>query len=782
MMLALLFSASLAMAESGGLMGVNYYAPIAHAHHFLTNRNFDVKAAIRRDVAHLRRLGMKSIRMHVTDRQVSDFAGGLVDNAHLDLIDYLAAVAASNGIGMVYTPISGWSGRWNVRHEGFGEKYAMKQLTSDREAWRIEARFLREFAAHVNRYTGFRYADDPSTIAFECINEPGYPDGHPDAAVTEYIDTLVGAIRSTGTKKPVYYNGCHGAKARNAALNASIADGATGSCYPTGTMNGRALYGSQLGHLSHSTFLLDPSVPITKPKMVYEFDAADTPGAYFYPAFAKMFRAEGVELAHVFDYDPVDIADENMSTPTHYLNLVYTPDKAISLAIAAEAMARLPKGGEAYHPDARAIVFPPFRVDAARNLSEMATETDYLYTARPITPPPAPEKLRRVWGVGESKVAASSGNGAYFLDKVRDGLWRLQLYPSVREVADPYTYHPRKKRVVLADKIRFGVRLPDLGELGATLAPGDYAVTREGFRPANGEGDLPPYYAPPPETDVDDSLYGEPGVVWEPCATGRFSIARFEIDYDGEADGRFQVALELDDRSGIGNNVSLRPGRNRVTFTPNDLRPLWKHRDGFDGEVPRTRVKGARVATGEWLWRPLPVPEGCAKVVRYELVPCEGRRGFAGDNLFDAVAAVAKNANGMESCRTYRAYDERGNAACRFEVPDFTSSGRYDAVWTGVPVDGAAFAAAHPGLKAKRIVVRARAGFAETTSFQLTLKFTEGEKRFNIPLTAEWRDVVREAEFDPADLQKVGLCFGKWLYPKAADRPHAFEIEGVRIE
>ena len=288
--------------------------------------------------------------------------------------------------------------------------------------------------------------------------------------------------------------------------------------------------------------------------------------------------------------------------------------------------------------------------------------------------------------------------------------------------------------------------------------------------------------SPQTETDVDDSLYGEPGVVWEPCATGRFSIARFEIDYDGEADGRFQVALELDDRSGIGNNVSLRPGRNRVTFTPNDLRPLWKYRDGFDGEVPRTRVKGARVATGEWLWRPLPVPEGCAKVVRYELVPCEGRRGFAGDNLFDAVAAVAKNANGMESCRTYRAYDERGNAACRFEVPDFTSSGRYDAVWTGVPVDGAAFAAAHPGLKAKRIVVRARAGFAETTSFQLTLKFTEGEKRFNILLTAEWRDVVREAEFDPADLQKVGLCFGKWLYPKAADRPHAFEIEGVRIE
>lgn len=767
-----------AMEFPQGIMGVNYYAPMAHDYHFLAERGGDAKTAIRRDVAHLRRLGMKSIRIHVTDRQVSDADGGLVDNVHLDLLDYLASVASSNGIGMVYTPISWWSGRWNREKRGFAERFSMKQLASNRKSWPVQARFLREFASHVNRYTGFRYADDPSTIAFECINEPVYPANHPDSEVRAYIDTLVEAIRSTGTKKPIYYNSWHG---RNAVLDASSADGATGSCYPTGTMNGRALFGSQLGHVVRST-LAEEKTRVRKPKMIYEFDAADTPGAYLYPAFARMFRSEGVDAAHVFSYDLVDLADENMPTPTHYLNLVYTPAKAISLAIAAEVMARTEKGAP-FKPDAKSMAFGPFRVDASRNLSEMATDACYMYSADPVTPPPSPEKLKRVWGVGKSSVAASSGNGAYFLDRVRDGMWRLQLYPSIREIADPYTYRPRKKRVVLADKIRFSVNLPGIGRRETVLDPGDYVVTRAGFRPANGEGDAPPYYAPPPATDVDDSLFGEPGVLWEPCETGRETIVKFEVRCDAAADGRYQLALELDDRSGLGENVSLRPGLNRVTFMPDDMRELWKKPGRFLGRAEPDRVKGARVSTGAWLWNPLPVPADKAKVVKYEIVPCSGRRSNAnGDNLFDARAAVRQTVGGMESCRTWRAFDPQGRPACRYEVPDFVRSGRYDAAWTGVPVDGASFAEKRGRGKAKRIIVRARAGFPQTTSFQLRLKLAEGELKFNIPVTTEWRDVVREAEFDLADLQKINLCFGKWLYPKTAGLPHGFEIEGVRVE
>lgn len=507
------------------IFGVNYYTPF-HVEYIETGkRGFDHKEVIRRDVANFRRLGLTALRVHCFDREISDKDGHLLENHHLDLLDYLIAECASNGMWTVLTPIAGWGLTSGDAAKGFGCGTSHRQLSSDIALLAPQQRYLEEFAKHINRYTGHRYADDPAVLAFELINEPDYQEGSTATQIADYANALLDAIRRSSTRKPIFYNTMVNGARGIVALPYLNVDGITGGCYCTGLRAGRALdmEGSQLAAIK--TCRLDSSRdPALRrfAKIVYEFDAADVYGAYMYPAMAKMFRHEGVQCATQFQYESFPVAFDNPCYKTHYLHLIYTPEKALSLAIAAEAFRRLPRR-TSYEPAENEIVFPPFRVNAAANLSEMVTETDYLYTAKPLTLPPAPEKLRRVWGCGASSVASSDGTGAYFLDRIEAGVWRLQVFPSVMPIADPFTGKPGPKTIVLSDAPSMKVSLPDLGidfavesttgrvpvvvEKGGRfkVASGDYilmssahrsdAAAFERARAAN----IPPYWAPPPD-------------------------------------------------------------------------------------------------------------------------------------------------------------------------------------------------------------------------------------------------------------------------------------------
>lgn len=477
-------------ADVGGpYFGVNYYAGFSYEYEAIRQAGLDHKAEIRKDVAHFRRLGLNSIRLHTFDVQFSTKDGRFVDNHHVELLDYLIDHCARNGIKTVLTPIAWWGAPASKAPKGFSVDWTIQQMVSDPKARELQVRFLREYMNHVNRYTGRRYADDPAIVAFELINEPHYPKDWPDEKVTEYIDCLVDAIRSTGCTKPLFYN-CW--EKRNAACGRSKIDGVTGNHYPTGLVADRELPGSQLGRVVESTILPDASVA-SKMRMIYEFDCADVGGAYMYPAMARLFRHEGCFAANQFQYDTLATAARNSAWKTHHLSLVYTPAKAISFAIAAEAFRCSPKGCP-FVPDVRTMAFDGFRIDVARNLSQLVTETDYLYTADPLDPPPSPERLRRVWGVGSSSVAAVSGNGAYFLDRAAKGVWRLQLYPNVVDLRDPYCGEKSLKHMIVRERRSVKLALPDLGagyrvrsardlrQVAAAsdgrveLMPGDYAV------------------------------------------------------------------------------------------------------------------------------------------------------------------------------------------------------------------------------------------------------------------------------------------------------------------
>lgn len=485
--------------EEVALLGVNYYTPFAVDYEAIRKQGGDHRRTILDDVAHLRRLGLGCIRVHCFDREFSDAEGNLIDNHHVELLDFLIATCASNGLYTVLTPIAWWGGSYAPGNtHGFSNDYTMQEMTTDREAWKIQARFLRQFAEHVNRFTGKRYADDPAVLAFECINEPLYPKETPDALLTDYINTLADALRSSGTRKPIYYNSWQG---RNAAAGAARIEGVTASVYPTGLVAGHALPGSQLLKACGSSLNPDESIA-TKSRMIYEFDAADVPDSYMYPSMAKFFRSQSIQVAAQFQYDPALLADVNRNWQTHHLNLIYTPGKALSLAIAAEVFKRVPLG-VSFGQLPEAAVFPPFRSSDTENLSEMAAEDVFIYSNTTETQPPAPGKLQRVWGCGSSPCVSYGGSGAYFLDRVSSGIWRLQVYPDIFNVADAYTGTDQRKVYLLPGGHRMRVNLPDLrktfslhtfrgghcgegrgcDDTGAFLAePGDYLLVSQGVK------------------------------------------------------------------------------------------------------------------------------------------------------------------------------------------------------------------------------------------------------------------------------------------------------------
>jgi len=772
------------------LLGVNYYTPFTIDYAEIKRLGLDHKQEIRTDVSHFRRLGFGCIRVHCFDRQFSDADGNLLDNSHLELLDYLVDACRSNGLYTVLTPIAWWGGGvWTDRTRGFSDVYEMRQMTTDRTAWSIQARFLRQFAEHVNRYTGKRYADDPAVLAFECINEPLYPKDTPDSLVTEYINTLTDALRASGTTKPIYYNSWQG---RNAAAGASRADGVTCSSYPTGLVAGHALTGSQLGAVRGSSLQPDAAIA-RKSRMAYEFDAADVPASYMYPAMAKMFRFEGVQVAAQFQYDPLALADVNRNWQTHHLNLVYTPGKALALAIAAEVFDRVPRGTP-YERSAEELRFPPFRVSAEEDLSEMVTDERYLHSNATRTPPPDAAALKRVWGRGASPVVAYGGTGAYFLDRADKGVWRLQVYPDVFTVADPYTGSAEQKVRVIAGRHVMTLRLPDLGDAfsvwpfdghsaGARLAaaragafeaaPGDYLLTRKGRLPGarvlrRAEALAPRFIAPSAASVTAPLVRAAVPAQWRAGApvelraeaamttnlTARFASAEGAVREVSLAPDTAASARVPYGFAGTLAGEALTPGRWGVTF-----------RAAGPGGV--SEFPGAESFDAAWLpvGKPavplLRIPEKSPDVVKHGIRAAE-------------VTLVKEGAAGATNAVRLMVGDfGEGQAAAGYALP-FVASGFGGDRW---------------GL---RIVARGGAGGARAEiGFRMkngqglgyNLRVGEGWSETLVPMTEMlplWGLPSRDA-FRWQEVEKVSVLTGVWLLRKeeAAAKDQTFDLAAL---
>jgi hypothetical protein len=445
--------------------GVNYTLPFAHAYRMHKALGVDLKKAIDKDVYHFSRLGFNAYRIHVWDVEISDSTGALKENEHLDLLDYLVYKLKERDIKVLFTPMAYWGNGYPERDDtnlsGFSAKWNKQNITKEEPAIVAQERYLKQFVSHVNPYTGVAYKDESDIVGFEINNEPNN-DTKP-ALTTAYVNRMVKAIRSTGCKAPLFYNVSHNFQNTQAFYNAQI-DGGTFQWYPTGLVAGRTRKGNFLpatdvypipfGNIKN----FDKKV-----RVVYEFDAADIADPYIYPAVARSFRTAGFQWITQFAYDPLEMAWANTEYQTHFLNLAYTPGKAISMKIAAEVVRQVPRLKDyGYYP--LDTVFDAFRVSYNEKLSEMNTTTQFMYSNTTQTQPKDARSLTEIAGCGSSPVVAYEGMGAYFLDKLSDGIWRLEIMPDAVWLEDPFAKPSLKRQAaaVLWNEHPMTIRIPNL--------------------------------------------------------------------------------------------------------------------------------------------------------------------------------------------------------------------------------------------------------------------------------------------------------------------------------
>lgn len=487
--------------KEAAFFGVNYTIPFAHAYRAHKALNVDIEKAIQQDVYHIARLGLDAFRVHVWDTEISDSLGNLIENDHLKLFDFLLAELKKRKIKTIITPIAFWGNGYPERDErtpGFSRVFGRGKLTTNDTAIKAQENYMVQFFKHVNPYTKLSYVNDPDVIAVELNNEPSH--SGPPAGVTTYINRLAAAVRSVGFTKPLYYNIAQSPFYAAAVAKANI-DGVSFQWYPTGLVANQEVKGNFLPNVDHYRIPFD-TIPeyLTKSRMVYEFDAADVLQSNIYPATARSFKEAGFQWVTQFAYDPMAMANVNTEYQTHYLNLAYTPSKAISMLIASEVFHQLPrlKNYGNYPADS---VFGAFRVSYRNDLSEMNTEQKFYYSNTTQTNPVNSAKLTSIAGVGTSAIIKYDGSGAYFLDKVEDGVWRLEVMPDAIHIRDPFERASPKKEVTriqwLANPMQ--IMLPDLGEgfgikalnegntnsvsVSSTtfqIQPGTYLVTRVG--------------------------------------------------------------------------------------------------------------------------------------------------------------------------------------------------------------------------------------------------------------------------------------------------------------
>lgn len=488
--------------SEAAFFGVNYTTPFAYAYRAQKALHVDLKKAIREDVYHMARLGLDAFRIHVWDTEISDTLGNLLDNEHLQLFDFLLAELKKRDIRVIITPIAFWGNGYPEKDEdtpGFSRKYGKGKATVEEAAISAQENYLKQFFQHVNAFTKISYGNDPNIIAVEINNEPSH--SGPPSGVTDYINRMAEAIRSTGWTKPLYYNISQSPYYAAAVAKAKV-DGVSFQWYPAGLVAGHEIRGNFLPNVDQYTIPYDTIAAYRdKSLMVYEFDAADNMQSCMYPAMARSFRQAGFQWATQFAYDPMALAYANTEYQTHYLNLAFTPPKAISLLIAARVFHKIQRHQNfgSYPTDSS---FGPFRVSYRQSLSEMNDEQEFYYSNNTPTTPKAAERLIHIAGVGSSPIVQYSGSGAYFLDKVEGGVWRLEVMPDAVSIHDPFAKASPKKEVtrIVWSRQTMNILLPDLGDhffvrgvnegndlstptggTQVTLTPGTYLLTNKDF-------------------------------------------------------------------------------------------------------------------------------------------------------------------------------------------------------------------------------------------------------------------------------------------------------------
>jgi hypothetical protein len=429
------------------LFGVNYTVPFAYGYRSMKALNKDVEKEIDEDTYHMARMGVGAFRVHIWDTEISDSAGNLIDNEHLKLFDYLLYRLKQRNIRIIITMIAFYGDGYPQKDEksnGFSAKYGKGPSTIIEAGIKAQENYIKQLLQHVNPYTKINYRDEPDIIGAELNNEPAH--SGPKSGVTAYINRLAAAARSTGWSKPLFYNISQNPYYADAVAKSTV-NGFSFQWYPTGLVAGHEQKGNFLPNVDNYHIPFD-TIPEFKNKarMVYEFDAADVLQSCMYPAVVRSFKQAGFQWITQFAYDPMGNGYANTEYQTHYLNLAYTPAKAISYLIASREFKLLPRKYYGTYP--ADSVFDAYHVSYNLSISEMNTVNEFYYSGNTPSTPVEVSKLEHIAGVGSSAVVNYKGYGAYFMDKLENGVWRLEVMPDAITVRDPFAKPSPEREVV----------------------------------------------------------------------------------------------------------------------------------------------------------------------------------------------------------------------------------------------------------------------------------------------------------------------------------------------
>ena len=172
------------------LWGVNYYAPFHHNYANLKEAGADCRRAIDRDIADFLKMGVGLVRMHLIDREISDMDGNVVENEHLELLDYLIDALDRAGIALMLTPVAWWNttenqkmmeehyAYWYIGKSpafGFSNFYAKHCLIWHDKALACQEIYYRQLFSRKNSFSGKTWPQYENLVVLELINEPDYP-------------------------------------------------------------------------------------------------------------------------------------------------------------------------------------------------------------------------------------------------------------------------------------------------------------------------------------------------------------------------------------------------------------------------------------------------------------------------------------------------------------------------------------------------------------------------------------------------------------------------------
>lgn len=440
-----------------------------------------LKKITEQNLDQLELMGAQVIRAHLLPGDFTDGEGNLRDTIFLDVLDHLVTQCRQRGIYVYMTLVN------DMKSSHCPDSF---MVGKDQRQWLFDGafvvrmeRYIQDLLRHRNRYTGTAFCDETAIAVFEVMNEPRYLSYSEiagetgctpyreafetwcaDRSIKDYsstyfrayryelvrkvVDRLAGAIRGTGSSKPVVWNLNWPQMILEhedvfQALADSSVDAVSFCCYP-GQRDVPTPYWNHPMDLSDRNYLpylrdcyakyeqlrwLLGERLAHKAKVTYEFETFYNTTGYLYPVIARLFRSLGSQMAMVWQYTLTPAA--TYCTGSHYLNLEGSPHKAVSFRAASRAFSEIPRYA-AYDTEAKTVMtLGHWAASFDQKLCVFSDDRSLIHSGSfEKTPVPLGTQVQEIIGCGTSPLAGYQGTGAYFLHVNGDHI-DLQIMPDV---------------------------------------------------------------------------------------------------------------------------------------------------------------------------------------------------------------------------------------------------------------------------------------------------------------------------------------------------------------